>query len=270
MRPWHLVVLQLHLALIILPYSYTMKSLVILLAAFLLGATAAQAQKKYNKSADAALAALEQGQTGADGQRVGKWNFYDYNQTLEMTFDYDSSRISYLLPDTARYAMLTGDQWVLTAMSRPPRILGSKQHRVMMIGRQIRYPAAALQQQLQGAVVLAYTVGADGHSHDYSVISGVGGGCTEEVWRAVQEMPDNWVPAIYRDQPVDTRFYLKVNFEIKNSSFNLATARKQAAQAAATQPDSAAAPARRPSYVDEVVVTAIGVTRTTSPTRPPR
>jgi hypothetical protein len=244
-----------------------MKNLLVLLGAILLTGTTAQAQKKKNKSSDTTQAALEQGTTGTDGRRVGKWNFYDDKHQLELTFDYDSSRISFLPPDTARYALLTGDQWALTAMSRPPHILGSLEHRMMMIGRQIRYPVAALQQQLQGTVVLAYTVGADGHSRDYSVISGVGGGCTEEVWRVVQQMPDTWIPAIYRGQPVDTRFYLKVTFEIKNSPFNPANARKQAALAAATQPDSAAAPARRPPYVDEVVVTAFGVTRTTTPIR---
>jgi protein TonB len=247
-----------------------MKNLLVLLVAILLTGTTAQAQKKNNKASAAALAALEQGQTATDGRRVGKWNFYDYNHKLELTFDYDSSRISFLPPDTARYAMLSGEQWALTAMSRPPRILGSKDHRLMMAGRQIRYPVAALQQQLQGAVVLAYTVGADGHSRDYSVVSGVGGGCTEEVWRVVQQMPDTWIPAIYRGQAVDTRFYLKVIFEIKNSPVNLATAREQAALATDSQPATTAPLPRRPAYVEEVVVTAFGVTRTTTPIRRPQ
>lgn len=245
-----------------------MKNVLVLLGAVLLTGTAAHAQKKPKKSPDAALAALEQGQTGADGKRVGKWNFYDDKHQLELTFDYDSSRISFLPSDTARYAMLSGgDQWALTAMSRPPRILGSKEHRMMLLAKQIRYPLAALQQQLQGTVVLAYTVGADGLSRDYTVVSGVGGGCTEEVWKAVQQLPDTWIPAIYQGQLVDTRFYLKVTFEIQTSPLNLAAARAQAlAGTTGTTPD-VAAPTRSPAFVEEVVVTAFGVTRTTTPIR---
>lgn len=242
-----------------------MKSILMLLGALLLSTGNAQAQKK-GKSAKTTTP-LEQGTVDAAGKRMGKWNFYDNAHQLELTFDYDSSRISFLPPDTARYAMLNGDQWALTAMSRPPRILGSKEYRMMLLAQQLRYPVAALQQRLQGTVVLAYTVGADGHSRDYAVVNGVAGGCTEEVWKAVQQLPDTWIPAIYQGQPVDTRFYLKVEFRITNGSFDLANVHKQAAQAANSQPDSAAATARPPAYVEEVVVTGFSATRTSMSTR---
>lgn len=232
-----------------------MNVLLTLLSALLLTAGNAQAQKK-GKSAKTTTP-LEQGTVDSDGKRTGKWNFYDHNHELELTFDYDSSRIRFLPPDTARYAMLNGDQWALTAMSRPPRILGSKEYRSMLIGRQIRYPVAALQQRIQGTVVLAYTVGTDGHSRDYAVVNSVGGGCTEEVWKAVQQLPDTWIPAIYKDQLVDTRFYLKVEFRITDSPFN-----------PAGQPDSATIPTHNPAYVEDVVVvTAFSATRTTVPVR---
>ncbi|SNC74762.1 protein TonB [Hymenobacter gelipurpurascens] len=191
-----------------------MKSFYIVLLAVLLFSLPTQAQKNPSKPVKFKKGQAEQGLTSADGRRIGKWNFYGLHDELEMIFDYDSSRITYVQPDTSRYLVRIGDQWELKHMTRTPKILGSNKQRTMDIATKLRYPANALRQGQQGSVVLAYTVDTDGHTKDYLFEKSAGSELDQEVWRVVKELPDNWVPAVYQGQLAPTKFYIVVHFKI--------------------------------------------------------
>ncbi|MEJ7659872.1 MAG: hypothetical protein WKG07_09710 [Hymenobacter sp.] len=55
-----------------------------------------------------APAPLERG-TLTKGQPTGVWDYFDEAGQLELRMNYDSSRISYRRPDTARYELRVGD-----------------------------------------------------------------------------------------------------------------------------------------------------------------
>ena len=190
-----------------------MKLFYSLSAVLLLFGTSAQAQKT-NKTKAVARPVLEQGATAPDGKRVGKWNFYNRSQELELTFDYDSSRIVFAQVDTARYPAQVGDQWQLKQLARAPHVMGSADERLHSLQKTLRYPPAAMMVRQQGTVTMAYTVATDGHTTDYTVVQDGGRTLNEEVWRAVQTLPDRWIPAIYQGRPVATRFYLTVRFKL--------------------------------------------------------
>ena len=226
-----------------------------------LSALPVQAQKKKENAA-AARPKLEQGTTTAEGKRTGKWNFYNNKQELELTFDYDSSRIAFLQSDTTRYLVRIGEEWKPQLMARAPRLLGSTDQRLDDLLRNLRYPVSALRQQLQGTVVMGYTVDVNGHTRDYTVESGLSPDCDQEVWRAIRNLPDNWISAVYAGRPTPSRFYLSVKFQMIDEAEleRQQRERKRLAQLSADggRPSLAFA---QPKYVHEVIVTALGIER---------
>lgn len=238
-----------------------MKVLFLALAGFCLLSLDTQAQKKIKKSAAVAAPELEKGSLTTDGQRTGKWNFYNKKQQLELTFDYDSARISFLQPDTAHYLVRIGEQWQPHRVNRAPHLLGSTEQWLMTLNQKLRYPASALRQQLQGTVLVAYTVNPDGHTSDYAIESSLSADCDQEVWRVLKELPDNWIPAIYQGRPAATRFYLAVQFKIMDQA---GFQRQQREQERRSQVEPAAvAPlvTTKPSYLQQVEVVAVGIER---------
>jgi TonB family protein len=138
-------------------------------------------------------------------------------------------------------------------------LLGSTEQWLMTLNHKLQYPVSALHQQLQGTVLVAYTVNPDGHTSDYTIESSLSADCDQEVWRALKELPDNWIPAVYQGRPAATRFYLAVQFKMMDqASFQ----RQQREQERSFQAEPAVAPlVTKPSYVQQVEVVAVGVER---------
>lgn len=237
-----------------------MKILVLLVATLTL-AVGTQAQKRRLNAAPTP-AALEQGAT-ADGKRVGKWKFYNRREELELVFDYDSSRIGFQQPDTTRFLVRVGEQWLPKPLARPPHVLGSTDQRLNDLLGRLRYPVSALQQQLQGAVLLSYTVDVNGHTRDYVVEKSLSPACDQEVWRALKELPDLWIPAVYLGRPTPARFYLTVRFRMMDEAEygRLAREEKQRAQRAPGDAPAPSGSGPQPHYTHEVVVTAVAIER---------
>ena len=149
-----------------------------------------------------------------NGQPTGVWEYFDETGELELRMNYDSSRISYRRPDTARYELRINDTWQLVHPTRAPGLLGSRAGRRQALQQAIHYPAAALQQHQQGDFLLSFVVQADGRTTDYTVLSSPSPACTQEVWRVLEPLTSRWIPAIYQGQARAARFYVRANFEM--------------------------------------------------------
>ncbi|MGI4738963.1 MAG: energy transducer TonB [Janthinobacterium lividum] len=221
-----------------------MKNQLLLLALALLAASpGAFGQRAAGSSA------FERG-TLSQGQPTGVWEYFDEAGQLELRMNYDSSRIGYRRPDTARYELQVGGAWQLVHPSRAPGPMGSRAGRRHELQTQLRYPVSALQQQQQGDVLLSYVVDPTGHTSHYSIERSLSPACDQEVWRVLQLLPDRWIPAVYRGQAVAARFYLAVHFEMQQVE------RRPRPGAAPTLP----APGL-PPYTDRINVVAVGVAR---------
>lgn len=187
--------------------------------------------------------------TLTNGKPTGSWEYFEGNGQLALRMNYDSSRISYRRPDTARYEVRIGDTWQLVHPTRPPGLLGSRAGRREALQKSLRYPVEALQQQVQGDVLLSYVVQPDGHTTDYTVLNSPLPACTQEVWKALNQLPDHWIPAIYQGQARAARFYLLVHFTMMQA--------RSPADLAPTLPNhDSSGP-----FTDVVAVTAVGIER---------
>ncbi len=83
------------------------------------------------------------------------------------------------------------------------------------IYKNIKYPAIAKENGVEGMVVISFVVEKDGSITDARVVRDIGGNCGKEALRVVKMMP-KWVPGKQRGRPVRVQFNLPVKFKLQN------------------------------------------------------
>lgn len=99
----------------------------------------------------------------------------------------------------------------------PAQYPGGDDARILLLGNNIRYPVEARNKNIQGTVEYRFTVEADGKVTSVEIVSGIGGGCDEEVLRVVALMP-TWKPATKGGKPVRSTMVLPVKFSLSNGT----------------------------------------------------
>ena len=77
----------------------------------------------------------------------------------------------------------------------------------------IKYPAVAKENGIEGTVYLGFVVEKDGSITDVKIKRSVGGGCTEEAMRVVKLMP-KWKPGKQQGKAVRVAFTIPVKFKL--------------------------------------------------------
>jgi len=101
------------------------------------------------------------------------------------------------------------------------------------IGKHIRYPAAAREQNTQGRVVIGFVVEKDGYLSNFKVVRGIGNGCEQEVIRVLTASPP-WAPASINGKTVRLSYSVPVSFTL---SIDKSMGDVIAGQGSSTMPD---------------------------------
>ena len=94
-----------------------------------------------------------------------------------------------------------------------PEFPGGDDALMAYIPRNIKYPASALENEIEGVVMVNFVVNSDGSISKVNVTKGIKGGCDEEASRVVRNMP-KWKPGKNGGKPVPVFFDVPVNFKI--------------------------------------------------------
>lgn len=89
------------------------------------------------------------------------------------------------------------------------------------IAANLKYPDAALKQNLSGTVKLGFIVEPHGKISNLRILTALGAGCSEEAIRIVRLI--KWMPGIKNDLAVRTRMSISINFSLEsgpNGIFN--------------------------------------------------
>lgn len=78
----------------------------------------------------------------------------------------------------------------------------------------IEYPKEALEQRIEGTIVVRFIVNEKGEIVDPKVVREIGGGCGEEGVRVTKQMP-NWYPAIQNGFKSSVYFNLPIKFRLE-------------------------------------------------------
>jgi len=166
-----------------------------------------------------------------DGKPIGVWEYYD-GEKLGLRFNYDSSRIQCIRPDTARYLVLLDSAWQPKQLSRAPRVLGSNTDLISAIQRQLRYPLPDLRARNTGTVVLTYVIDVQGQKTNPVAVTTPSQTLAEEVYRVVESTPFTYIPAIYEGKRIPAKITFVVRFCLCKTAEDCQTVSK--AQALAT------------------------------------
>lgn len=94
-----------------------------------------------------------------------------------------------------------------------PQFPGGQAALMDYLAKNIRYPAAARENGIQGSVVLQFVVDETGNISTIQVLRDIGGGCADEAVRVVKAMPQ-WTPGKQNGEAVKVYFTLPVAFRL--------------------------------------------------------
>lgn len=95
----------------------------------------------------------------------------------------------------------------------------AKEKLLEFIYKNIKYPAIARENGIQGQCVVRFVVEKDGSIANAEVVKDIGGGCGEESLRVVNlmnDMPQKWTPGKQRGVAVRVQYNLPVKFKLEN------------------------------------------------------
>lgn len=100
------------------------------------------------------------------------------------------------------------------ALEKVPEFSGGHQGLYRYLSTNLQYPSEAQSADIQGKVVVSFTVCEDGRLCDEKIMQSLGGGCDEEALRVIKAMP-KWEPGIKDGKPVKVRYMLPVVFQLQ-------------------------------------------------------
>jgi len=106
------------------------------------------------------------------------------------------------------------EQKVYQYVEQMPVFPGGQEALLQYIAKNIKYPALALRNQVEGKVFIAFVVGPDGQVTDVKVQKGIGAGCDEEASRVIKNLP-KFAPGKQNGRAVSVSYTVPVTFAIK-------------------------------------------------------
>lgn len=86
------------------------------------------------------------------------------------------------------------------------------------IFKNLKYPAIARENRVEGMTVIQFMVSEDGSIKDANIVREIGGGCGDAALRVVQEMnnlPEKWTPGKQRGRNVKVLYTIPVRFKLE-------------------------------------------------------
>jgi TonB family protein len=151
------------------------------------------------------------------GKKVGAWEFYSRKEKLAQRYNFSTKKIEFQeKSDFFEEANLVLDG--VNSSKKPdipPAFIGGRLRLSRLISRNLRFPASALRNGIQGKVLIGGTITKGGQMKDVAVVQGLGQGLDEESLRVVNLLPADWIPATVNGELVETRIVLPVVYQIR-------------------------------------------------------
>lgn len=107
-----------------------------------------------------------------------------------------------------------GEAEIFVVVEEMPEFPGGDKALLQFLYQELRYPALALDNKIQGIVVVQFVIDEKGKITNPTILREIGGGCEQEALRVIGLMPD-WKPGKQRGLPVRVRYNLPIHFQLK-------------------------------------------------------
>jgi protein TonB len=99
------------------------------------------------------------------------------------------------------------------SIETPPSFPGGIEKFYAYVGKSIKYPPMAAENNIQGKVFLSFVVEKNGELTDIHVDRKLGGGTDEEAVRVLKASP-HWTPGIQNGKPVRVKYNIPISFTL--------------------------------------------------------
>jgi TonB family protein len=103
---------------------------------------------------------------------------------------------------------------IFTIVEESPEFPDGQAAQFKWLAQNLKYPAIARENQIEGTVYVGFVVNKDGSLEDLVVKRGIGGGCNEEAIRLIGAMP-LWKPGKQQGQVVRVAYTLPIKFKLE-------------------------------------------------------
>lgn len=104
---------------------------------------------------------------------------------------------------------------IFKVVEQQPEFNGGVAALLKYLAENIKYPAIARENNIEGKVIVQFVVDEKGDVSQAKVVRGIGGGCDKEALRVVETMSGMWKPGKQRGRAVKVWFTLPVNFQLQ-------------------------------------------------------
>ncbi|WP_339607718.1 energy transducer TonB [uncultured Roseivirga sp.] len=115
-----------------------------------------------------------------------------------------------------RVAGVQSSDQVFLIVEEAPTFPGGKQAYSQHLLANLKYPKRAIEEGIEGKVVVSFVVNTQGKLQDIKIEQGIGAGCDEEALRMLLLSPD-WTPGKQRGRLVNVKMNLPIVFKLSGS-----------------------------------------------------
>jgi TonB family protein len=110
--------------------------------------------------------------------------------------------------------------WYRNVETSPHPVFSKKEQNLSsFIAANLKYPEAAIKQNVSGTVKLSFVVETNGKISNMVIVNSLGAGCNEEAIRLLRSL--NWMPGTYDGKAVRTRTSLAISFNLDRGADGL-------------------------------------------------
>jgi TonB family protein len=153
------------------------------------------------------------------GLKDSIWECYGFDGQLTLKYNYTKNELVFYKPNDKvkdkKYRIVNGSNASDTTLSRTPIFLGGDAFVLSELAKNIVYPSTAVENGKSGKVYVLFTVDKFGKTSNYHVETPLGFGMDEEAIRVLKLLPDNWLPGLLNEQPVDVEIVYPINFRLQ-------------------------------------------------------
>lgn len=96
-----------------------------------------------------------------------------------------------------------------------PEFQGGQAALNLFIAKNLKYPKMAVENDIQGVLVVELAIAKDGTARFDKFIRQLGYGCEDEAKRLIKKMP-KWNPAMLNSKPIDFNYTMRLTFKLSD------------------------------------------------------
>jgi len=152
------------------------------------------------------------------GKKKGVWAYYNFVGQLEQKYDHSTNELLYWrfygTPDSL-FTFYSGNDSTKIKLERPPLYIGGEAVQLEPILARVRIPwfTVWLHKNYR-KIIINFTVDSSGKASGFRVTKGISAGFDKKLLKAIQEIPQTWLPAIQNGKPVPMEYYFAMSFYI--------------------------------------------------------